>query len=97
VAVVEILDDDVPPPGCDQWASPPASAPEALAPVATGDTGATLGGPADDAGASSLRAGPAARQERENAGASPAHFVEAQEEQGYGRSSVITAPHSTGR
>jgi hypothetical protein len=28
VAVVEIPDDDVPPPGWDQWASLPASAPE---------------------------------------------------------------------
>jgi hypothetical protein len=82
--MVEIPDDDVPPPGWDQWASPPASAPEASAGelVARGDVGAALGGPADGAGASSSHAGPAARQERENAGAPPAHFVEAQAEQG---------------
>jgi hypothetical protein len=58
--------------------------------VVRGDDGATLGGPADGAGASSLHAAlptsgsPAARpeQERERAGALPAHFVEAQAEQG---------------
>jgi hypothetical protein len=44
--VVEIPDDDVPPPSWDQWASPPASAPEASAGalVARGDVSATLGG-----------------------------------------------------
>jgi hypothetical protein len=31
VVVVENPDDDVPPPGWDQWASPPVSAPEASA------------------------------------------------------------------
>jgi hypothetical protein len=84
VVVVEIPDDDVPPPGWDQWASPPASAPEASAGalVARGDVGATLGGPTDGAGASSSHAGPAARQEQENVGVPPAHFVEAQAEQG---------------
>jgi hypothetical protein len=82
--VVEIPDDDVPSPGWDQWASLPASAPEASAGalVARGDVGATLGHPADGAGASSSRAEPAARQERGNVGAPPAHFVEAQAEQG---------------
>jgi hypothetical protein len=51
------------------------------------------------AGASSSRAGPAARpeQEREHADAPPAHFVDAQAEQSCGRSSVITALRSTGR
>jgi hypothetical protein len=57
--------------------------------VVRDDGGATLGGPADGAGASSSRAalptqgGPAAHpeQERERALAPPAHFVEAQEEQ----------------
>jgi hypothetical protein len=88
VAVVEIPDDDddVPPPGWDQWASAPVSAPEASAGalVARGNVGAALGRPADGAGASSSRAGPAARleQEREDADAPPAHFVEAQAEQG---------------
>jgi hypothetical protein len=84
--VVEIPDDDVPPPGWDQWASLPASAPEPPtgALPARGDVGAALGHPADGAGASSSRAGPAARpeQEREHADAPPAHFVDAQAEQG---------------
>jgi hypothetical protein len=86
-AVVEIPDDDdVPPPGWDQWASVPASVPEAsvVALVARGDIGAALGRPADSAGASSSRAGPAARLEqgREDANAPPTHFIEAQAEQG---------------
>jgi hypothetical protein len=52
--------------------------------VARGDVGATLGHPANGAGASSSRAGPAARleQEREHADGPPAHFIEAQTEQG---------------
>jgi hypothetical protein len=62
------------------------SAPEASAGVlvARGDVGAALGCLADGVGASSSRAGPAARpeQEREHAGAPPAHFVDAQAEQG---------------
>jgi hypothetical protein len=87
VAVVEISDDDdVPPPGWDQWASALAPTPEALAGalVARGDVGTALGRPTDGAGASSLRAGPAARleQEWEDANAPPAHFIEAQAEQG---------------
>jgi hypothetical protein len=91
-AVVEVPDDDVPPPGWDQWASLPASAPEPPtgALVVRGDDGAVLWGPTDGAGASSSHAalptsgGPAARpeQEREHAGAPPAHFAEAQAEQG---------------
>jgi hypothetical protein len=70
-AVVEVPDDDVPPPGWDQWESLPASAPEAStgALVVRGDGGAALGCPADGAGASSSRAalptpgGPAAHLE----------------------------------
>jgi hypothetical protein len=52
--------------------------------VARGDVGEALGRPADDAGASSSRAIPTARleQEREHADAPPAHFIEAQAEQG---------------
>jgi hypothetical protein len=81
-AVMEIPnDDDVPPPGWDQWASAPVSASEASAGalVARGDVGATLGRLADGVGASSSRAGPAARLEegREHADAPPAHFIEA--------------------
>jgi hypothetical protein len=83
--VVEIPDDgDVPPPGWDQWVSPPVSAPEASAGalVARGEVGAAPRRPADSAGASLSRAGPAARleQEREHANAPPAHFIEAQAE-----------------
>jgi hypothetical protein len=85
--VVEIPDDDdVPPPGWDQWASALAPAPEASAGalVARGDIGTTLGRPVDGAGASSSCAGPAAHleQEREDADAPLAHFIEAQAEQG---------------
>jgi hypothetical protein len=91
VAVVEIPDEDVPPPGWDQWVSLPTPAPEPPtgALVVRGDGGAALGCPADGAGASSSRAalpasdGPAAHpeHEQEHAGAPPAHFVEAQDEQ----------------
>jgi hypothetical protein len=84
-----VPDDDDPPPGWDQWASLPASAPEAStgALVVRDNDGAALGGPADGAGASSSHAGPAARpeQERECASAPPAHFVEAQVKQGLWR------------
>jgi hypothetical protein len=84
--VVEIPDDDVPPPGWDQWASPPASAPEAPTGtlVVRSDVDAALGRPAVGAGALSSRAGPAARpeQEQEHADAPPTHFVDAQAEQG---------------
>jgi hypothetical protein len=52
--------------------------------VARDDVDATLRRPSDGVGASSSRAGPAARleQEREHADGPPAHFVEAQVEQG---------------
>jgi hypothetical protein len=52
--------------------------------VVRSDVGAALGHPADGVGASSSRAGPGARpeQEREHADAPPAHFVDAQAEQG---------------
>jgi hypothetical protein len=45
-AVVEIPDEDVPPPGWDQWVSLPASAPEPStgALVVRDDGGAALGG-----------------------------------------------------
>jgi hypothetical protein len=70
-AVVEIPDEDVPPPGWDQWVSLPAPAPEpptgALA--VRDDGGAALGRPADGVEASSSRTalpalgGPAAHPE----------------------------------
>jgi hypothetical protein len=91
VAVVEIPNDDVPPPGWDQWVSVHAPAPEPPtgALVVRDDGGAALGCPADGAGASSSCAalpasgGPASHpeQKRERAGAPPSHFVEAQAEQ----------------
>jgi hypothetical protein len=85
--VVEIPDDDdVPPPGWDQWASALAPAPEAsaVALVARSDASAALGCPADGVVPSSPRAGPSARlkQGQKEADAPPAHFIDAQAEQG---------------
>jgi hypothetical protein len=56
---VEILDDNVPPPGWDQWASLPTSAPEpqAGALVRRWDGRMVFGRPRDGAEASSSRAG----------------------------------------
>jgi hypothetical protein len=87
-AVVEITDydDNVPPPGWDQWTSVPALAPEASAGVlvAQSGAGAVLGHPVDGAGPSSPRAGPSTRLEQgqEGADAPPAHYIDAQVEQG---------------
>jgi hypothetical protein len=87
-AVVEITDDDddVPLPGWDQWASAPAPAPEASTGVlvAQSGAGAALGHPMDGVGPSSPRAGPSARLEQgqEGADAPPAHYIDAQAEQG---------------
>jgi hypothetical protein len=88
-AVVEITDDDdddVPPPGWDQWVSAlgPAHKASAGALVARNNAGAAPGRPADGDGPSSSRAGPAAHlgQGQEEADAPPAHFVDAQAEQG---------------
>jgi hypothetical protein len=87
-AVVEITDDDddVPPPGWDQWASAPTPAPEASTGVlvAQSGAGAALGHPMDGVGPSSPRAGPSARLEQgqEGADAPPAHYIDAQAEQG---------------
>jgi hypothetical protein len=52
--------------------------------VARSDAGVALEGPADGAGPSSPRAGPAARLEQgqDEADAPPAHFIDAQAEQG---------------
>jgi hypothetical protein len=90
-AVVEIPDEDVPPPGWDQCVTLPAPAlePPTGALVVRDDGSATLWCPADGAGALLSRAalpasgGPAAHpeQERERTGAPPAHFIEAQTEQ----------------
>jgi hypothetical protein len=91
VAVVKILNDDVPAPGWDQWVSLPVPAPEPPTGlfVVRDNGGAVVGCPADSAETSSSRAalptsgGPVAHpeQERERVGAPPAHFVEAQVEQ----------------
>jgi hypothetical protein len=90
-AAVEIPDDDVPPPGWDQWASLPTSAPEpqAGALVRRWDDRMVAGRPRHGAEASSSRVGlpasggPAASPERgrERVDASPLHFAEAQAEQ----------------
>jgi hypothetical protein len=84
-AAVEISDDDVPPPGWDQWASLPTSAPEpqAGALVRRWDDSMMAGRGAE---ASSSRAGllasggPATSPERERVDAPPPHFAEAQAE-----------------
>jgi hypothetical protein len=83
---VEIPDDDVPPPGWDQWASLPASAPEPL--VRRWDGRMVAGRSRYGAEASSCRAGlpalggPAASPERgqERVDAPPPHFADAQVE-----------------
>jgi hypothetical protein len=90
VAVVEIPDNDTPPPGWDQWGNLPAPAPEPPTGVLVmrDDGGVVSGRPADGAEASSSRAvllasdGATARpeQERERADAPPAHFASAQAE-----------------
>jgi hypothetical protein len=89
--VVEIRDEDVPPPGWDQWTNLPAPAPEPPTGVLVvrDDGGVAPGRPADGAEASLSRAvlptsdGTAVRpeQERECADAPPAHFASAQAEQ----------------
>jgi hypothetical protein len=86
-AVVEIPDDDdVPPPGWDQWASAPVSAPEGSAGGSRGprrrrhDAGAPIQWRWGLVFARWTRA--RLEQEGEHADAPPAHFIEAQEEQG---------------
>jgi hypothetical protein len=90
-AVVEVPDDDTPPPGWDQWGNLPTPAPELPvgALVVRGDGYVMSGRPADGAEASSSRAvlpasdGTTARpeQERERAITPPAHFADVQAEQ----------------
>jgi hypothetical protein len=91
VAVVEIPDDDVPPPGCDQWVSQPISAPEPPTGVLMmREDGCVVSRrPTHGAEASSSRValpasgGPAVHpeQERERVDAPPAHFASAPAEQ----------------
>jgi hypothetical protein len=90
-AVVEIPDEDTPPPEWDQWGNLPAQAPKPPTGVLVvrDDGGMASGRPADGAKASSSRAvlfasdSAAARpeQERERGDAPPAHFASAQAEQ----------------
>jgi hypothetical protein len=90
-AVVEIPDDDAPPPGWDQWENWPASAPEPAAGVLVmREDGCVMPRhPTHGAEPSSSRAalpapdGAMARpeQEREHASAPPAHFNKAHAEQ----------------
>jgi hypothetical protein len=89
--VVEVPDDDTPPPGWDQWGSLPAPAPEPrVGALVVRDDGCVMSGrPADGAEASSSRAvlpasdDVAARpeQEWERAITPPTHFADAQAEQ----------------
>jgi hypothetical protein len=91
VAVVEVLDDDIPPLGWGQWESLPAPAPEPPAGVLVmREDGCVMSGrPVHDAEPSSSRATPPAldntaacpEQERECVDAAPAHFADAQAEQ----------------
>jgi hypothetical protein len=78
---VEIPDDDVPPPGWDQWASLPMLAPEpqAGALVRRWDDHMVVGGPRHGAEASSSRAAPLPRAK--SASMRRPHFADAQEEQ----------------
>jgi hypothetical protein len=88
---VEIPDNDVPPPGWDQWASLPTLAPEPQegALVRRWDGHMVAGGSRHGAEASSSRAGrPASSDPATNLGqgqervdAPPPHFADAQEEQ----------------
>jgi hypothetical protein len=91
-AVVEVPDDDTPPPGWDQWGSLPAPAPEPPvgALVVRDDARVMSGRLADGAEASSSRAvlpasyGATARPEQERERAitpPPPHFVDTQAEQ----------------
>jgi hypothetical protein len=90
-AVVEVPNDDTPPPGWDLWGSLPAPAPERpVGALMVRDDGCVMSGcPTDGAEASSSCAvlpasnGAVARpeQERERAITPPAHFADTQAEQ----------------
>jgi hypothetical protein len=92
--VVEIPDDDVPPPGWDQWASPPVPAPEASAGalVARGNVGAALEGRLMVSGPHHRTPDPRrVRSGRTLARRRPT-LSRPRRSKGSGRSSVITAP-----
>jgi hypothetical protein len=96
--VVEIPDDDAPPPGWDQWASLPMSAPEpqAGALIIRWDGHMVAGGSRRSAEASSSRAGPQPRA-RSVLMSRPPSSTTPRRSNNYGRSSAITAPRSTER
>jgi hypothetical protein len=93
---VEIPDDDVPPPGWDQWVNLPMPAPEpqAGALVRRWDDHMVAGGRGHGAEASSSRAGPLLR-ERSASTSRPPTLSTPRRSSSCGRSSVITAPRST--
>jgi hypothetical protein len=95
--VVEIPDDDSPPPGWDQWVSFPTPSPESQEGtlVRRRDGHMVAGGRGHGAEASSSRAGRSAPGEGHVDG--PPAFADAQEDRSYGESSVTTAPRSTER
>jgi hypothetical protein len=100
-AMVEVPDDDVPPPGWDQWASLPVLAPEAStgALVVRDDDGAALGARLIVSGP--RRRTPDPRHVRSKSGSVPARrrptSSRLRQSRGCGRSSMITTLHSTGR
>jgi hypothetical protein len=77
---VEIPKDDVPPPGWDQWTSPPSPTPEPQVGVLVRrwDGHMVTGGRRHGAEASSSRTGPPPRA---RSASTPPHFADAQEEQ----------------
>jgi hypothetical protein len=95
--VVEIPDDDSPPPGWDQWVSFTTPSPESQegALVRRRDSHVVAGGQGHGAEASSSRAGRSAPGAGRVDG--PPAFADAQEEQELWGSSVTTAPRSTER
>jgi hypothetical protein len=95
--VVEIPDDDSPPPGWDQWVNLPMPFPESQegALLRRWDGHMVAGGQGHGAEASSSRAGRFAPGE--GSIDEPLAFADAQEEQQLGGNSVTTAPRSTGR
>jgi hypothetical protein len=96
-AVVEVADDDSPPPGWDQWVSFPTLSPESQegALVRRRDGHMVAGGRGHGAEASSSRAGHSAQVE--GVADDPPAFADAQEEQELWGSSAATVPHSTAR
>jgi hypothetical protein len=104
--VVEIPDDDFPPPGWDQWASLPTSAPEpqAGALVRRWDGRMMAGCLGHSGEASSLRAGlPASgghaaslERGRQRVDTPPPILPRLMQSRSCGRSSVIMTPRSTG-